>query len=58
VALLSARLLTGMLVGVKAYDLLSFTLAWTMMSCVALLASAFPALKAARTDPISVLHSE
>lgn len=57
-ALLSARLLAGMLVGVKAHDPLSFATAWILMSCAALLASAFPALKAARTNLISVLHSE
>ncbi|HXW92049.1 MAG TPA: ABC transporter permease [Terriglobales bacterium] len=57
-ALLSARLLAGMLVGVKVHDPLSFTLAWTLMNAAALLASALPALKAARTDPISVLHAE
>jgi ABC-type antimicrobial peptide transport system permease subunit len=56
-ALLSSRLLVAMLVGVKAHDPLSFTLAWTLMSGVALLAGIFPALKAAQTDPISVLHS-
>lgn len=57
-ALLSARLLAGMLVGVKVNDPVSFTLAWSLMICAALLASTFPALKAARTDLISVLHSE
>jgi predicted permease len=57
-ALLSSRLFVAMLVGVKAHDPLSFTLAWTLMSGVALLAGTLPALKAAQTDPISVLHSE
>lgn len=57
-ALLTVRLLAGMLVGVQARDPLSFAVACILMSSVALLGSTFPALKVAGTDPISVLHSE
>lgn len=57
-ALMSARLLTSMLNGVSPHDPLSFSLAWTLMTFTALLASTFPARNAARTDIISVLHSE
>jgi predicted permease len=57
-AFLSARLLAGMLNGVSPHDLLSFSLAWASMTLTALLASIFPATNAARTNLISVLHSE
>jgi ABC-type antimicrobial peptide transport system permease subunit len=58
VALLCTRLLASMLVGVKPYDPLSFSLAWALMTLIALFASFFPAVNAAQTDLISVLHSE
>jgi len=58
VAFLSARLLASMLSGVGPHDPLSFSLAWALMTLTALLASIFPARNAARTDLISVLHSE
>ena len=57
-AFLSARLLAGMLSGVSPHDLLSFSLAWALMTLTALLASILPARNAARTNLISVLHSE
>ena len=57
-ALVSAQLLTSMLSGVSPHDPLSFSLAWILMTFMALLASTFPARNAARTDIISVLHSE
>ncbi len=52
------RLLANMLVGVKVHDPLSFSLAWLLMTLIASLGSAFPAMKAARTDLVSVLRSE
>jgi ABC-type antimicrobial peptide transport system permease subunit len=58
VALLSARLLASMLSGVTPRDLLSFSLAWALMTLTAFSASIFPARNAARTDLISVLRSE
>jgi predicted permease len=58
VAFLSARLLASMLSGVSPHDPLSFSLAWALMTLMALLASIFPARNAARTDLISILHSE
>jgi ABC-type antimicrobial peptide transport system permease subunit len=58
VAWFVSRLLTSMLVGVKAHDPISFASAWVLMTLIALLGSIFPAKKAARTDLISVLHSE
>jgi ABC-type lipoprotein release transport system permease subunit len=47
-----------MLVGVKPHDAISFSLAWMLMTVVALVASTIPASAAARTDLVSVLHSE
>jgi predicted permease len=58
VAWFVSRLLTSMLVGVKPHDPISFASAWVLMTLIALLGSTFPAKKAARTDLISVLHSE
>ncbi|MGA7522598.1 MAG: ABC transporter permease [Acidobacteriaceae bacterium] len=57
-ALLLSRLLASTLVGVTAHDSLSFSLAWALMTLIALLASMIPAVGAARTDLISVLHQE
>jgi putative ABC transport system permease protein len=52
------RLLASMLVGVKVHDPVSLSLAWALMTLIALLGSSLPARNAARTDLISVLHSE
>jgi ABC-type antimicrobial peptide transport system permease subunit len=57
-ALALSKVLTSMLVGVQPHDALSFSLAWILMTTIALLASTIPASQAARTDLISVLHSE
>jgi putative ABC transport system permease protein len=57
-ALALSKLLASMLVGVKPHDAVSFSLAWILMSAIALLASTIPASQAARTDLVSVLHSE
>ncbi len=52
------RLLASMLVGVKAHDPVSLSLAWALMTLIALVGSCVPARNAARTNVISVLHSE
>jgi predicted permease len=57
-AFLLSRLLTSMLVGVRPHDALSFSLAWVLMTMIALIASIIPASHAARTDLVSVLHAE
>jgi len=57
-ALALSKLLASMLVGIQPHDALSFSLAWILMTIVALLASTIPASHAARTDLVSVLHSE
>jgi predicted permease len=53
-----SRLLASLLVGVTRHDPVSFSLAWALMTVVALLASTLPASQAARTDLITVLHSD
>jgi predicted permease len=57
-ALLLSRLLSSLLVGVTPHDPTSFWTAWALMTVVALIASTLPAADAARTDLLSVLHSE
>jgi predicted permease len=52
------RLLASMLVGVKVHDPISLSLAWGLMTLIALMGSCVPARNAARTNVISVLHSE
>jgi predicted permease len=52
------RLLSSMLVGVGLHDPLSLSLAWALMTGIATLGCSVPARSAARTDLISVLHSE
>ncbi len=57
-ASLLSKLLSSMLVGVTRHDPVSFSVAWVLMTSIALLASLVPAAQVARTDLISVLHSE
>jgi predicted permease len=57
-ALLLSKFLSSLLVGVTAHDAVSFWLAWTVMTIVALIASTLPAADAARTNLLAVLHSE
>ena len=52
------RFLASTLVGVKVHDPRSLSLAWALMTLIALLGSSFPAMNASRTDVVSVLHSE
>jgi putative ABC transport system permease protein len=52
------RLLASMLVGVKPHDPVSLSLAWALMTLIALLGSSLPAMSASRVDLVSVLHSE
>jgi predicted permease len=52
------RLLASMLVGIQVHDPVSFSLAWVLMTLIALVGSWVPARNAARTNAISVLHSE
>ena len=52
------RLLASMLVGVKVHDPVSLSLAWSLMTLIALVGSCVPARSAAHTNVMSVLHSE
>ena len=52
------RLLASMLVGVKVHDPISLSLAWALMTLIALVGSSVPARNAARTNVISIVHSE
>ena len=52
------RLLASMLVDVKVHDPVSLSLAWALMTFVALLGSSLPAMNASQTDVVSILHSE
>jgi ABC-type antimicrobial peptide transport system permease subunit len=53
-----SKLLASLLVGVTSHDAVSFSLAWALMTAVAVVASVIPAANAAGTDLTSVLHSE
>jgi predicted permease len=52
------RLLASMLVGIQVHDPVSLSLAGALMTLIALLGCSLPARNAARTNIISVLHSE
>jgi putative ABC transport system permease protein len=56
-ALLATRVLTGALSGVSPYDPLAIIPAVVVLATTALAAVAIPALRAARTDPASVLRT-
>jgi predicted permease len=52
------RLLASMLVGIQVHDPVSLSLAGMLMTFIALVGCSLPARNAARTNIISVLHSE
>jgi predicted permease len=52
------RLLASMLVGIQVHDPVSLSLAWVLMTLIALVGCSLPAGNAVRTNIISVLHSE
>ncbi|MEJ2237327.1 MAG: ABC transporter permease [Gemmatimonadales bacterium] len=52
------RLMKGLLFGVSATDPLTFAGVTVVLATVAIAASLFPAMRAARVDPVSVLNSE
>ena len=58
VALLLARLMEGLLYGVPPRDPVTFAAVAALLSAVALAASAAPALRASRVDPLDALRSE
>lgn len=56
-ALAVTGLIRGMLVGVEPFDLATFTAVALVMVIVAVLASALPAIRAARVDPVESLRT-
>jgi len=50
--------LSGLLYGVKPRDFVAFTLSWAVLTAIALLAGAAPALRATRADPCIALRYE
>ncbi|HKW56080.1 MAG TPA: ABC transporter permease [Candidatus Acidoferrum sp.] len=57
-ALLAARLAASLLYGVTTTDPLTFAAMIAVLAAVALLAGYFPALRAARIEPVTLLRSE
>jgi ABC-type antimicrobial peptide transport system permease subunit len=57
-ALATTRLISSMLFGLEPTDLLSFSLATSLMIAVALLAGYLPARRAAKVDPMVALRYE
>ena len=57
-AFVLSRLLNSLLIGITPHDPVAFSLAWVLMTFVALIASTIPAAQAARTDLANVLRSE
>jgi predicted permease len=58
VALVAARALEGLLYGVAPHDPATFALVAALLFVLAVLASAIPAVRAARVDPLEALRSE
>ncbi len=50
--------MSSLLYGVKPHDFTTFALSWIILTSIALLASATPALRATRTDPCVTLRYE
>jgi putative ABC transport system permease protein len=57
-ALALGRVLAGLLFGVSAADITTFAAVSLLLGCIALLASAVPAYRATRVDPIRTLRDE
>jgi putative ABC transport system permease protein len=57
-SLVLTRFMQNLLYGVKPFDALTFTLVSGILISVALVASAAPALRAARLDPITTLREQ
>jgi predicted permease len=57
-ALALGRVLTSLLFGVSAADITTFAAVSLLLGCIALVASAIPAYRATRVDPIKTLRDE
>jgi ABC-type antimicrobial peptide transport system permease subunit len=57
-ALAGAKVATGLLFGLKARDPGTFALSISLLTIVSLAASALPAYRAARVDPLDALRNE
>jgi ABC-type antimicrobial peptide transport system permease subunit len=57
-ALALSGVMSSLLYGVKPNDFITFVLSWIILTSIALLASATPALRATRTDPCVTLRYE
>jgi ABC-type antimicrobial peptide transport system permease subunit len=57
-AFITARTLSGLLIGVGATDLVTFVAAAGLLCATALLATWLPARRAVRVDPMIALRSE
>ena len=57
-ALLSGRMASSMLFGLKPYDVATLLFAFALLALIAILASWLPARKASRLDPVTALRSE
>ena len=58
VALLVTRLLSGLLFGVEAFDLVTFVVVPLVLGATALLAAYLPALRASRVNAVAALRAE
>jgi ABC-type antimicrobial peptide transport system permease subunit len=56
-AILSARVIEGLLYGVKPYDPVTFVAVALLMAAIGLLACWIPAIRAARVDPLITMRA-
>ena len=57
-AIATAKILSGILYGIRALDPIAFTVAPLVMTIAALIATWLPARRATRVDPVQALRSE
>jgi ABC-type antimicrobial peptide transport system permease subunit len=57
-AIATAKILSGLLYGVRAIDPIAFTVAPLVLTIAALIATWLPARRATRVDPVQALRSE